>query len=211
MEPRSPGFVRRFYAIDKWGCLTYAAVFDKLGIQSWVSLVSESNDESNPFPLEAVATAYHEAGHAVVALALGRPIHRVTVVPSQLVHGLSTLGQCQIQKGRFRPTKDWLEDESLILLAGMVAEGRILGNYHLGGAASDLRAVRRFASQRANGEKQIERLERRWLDKCEHLLTDVATWQAVEWIAGELLKHQTISGRAARHFYELALKSQASS
>ena len=61
------------------------------------------------------ATAYHEAGHAVMALALGRPIQKVTIAPNQ-----NYLGACQIQKGRFKPTKDWLEDEMLILFAGMV-------------------------------------------------------------------------------------------
>lgn len=158
-----------------------------------------------------MATAYHEAGHAVVALALGRPIHRVTIQPSRLAHGPAAMGQCQIQKGRFRPTKDWLEDEALILLAGMVAEARLNGLYNSAGAASDLRKVRQFAAQRAVGEKQIERLERRWLDKCENLLANAAAWQAVEWIAQELMKHTTLSGRAARHFYDLAHKKGSSS
>ena len=44
-------------------------------------------------------TAYHEAGHAVVALALGRPVQRVSVLPDR-VH----LGQCEFRKGEFRPT-----------------------------------------------------------------------------------------------------------
>lgn len=145
------------------------------------------------------ATAYHEAGHAVMALALGRPIQKVTIAPNQ-----NYLGACQIQKGRFKPTKDWLEDEMLILFAGMVAESQVTGRYCPNGASQDLRGIRRYALMRASGESQVERLERRLLDKTEHLLADTATWQAVELVAEELLKSETISGRAARHFFDLA-------
>ena len=150
------------------------------------------------------ATAFHEAGHAVMALALGRPIQKVTVAPNQ-----NYLGACQIQKGRFKPTKDWLEDEILILFAGMVAESQVTGRYCPNGAAQDLRGIRRYVLMRTGGERQVERLERRLLDKAEHLLADVATWKAVESIATELLKNETISGRAARHFYDLAEQSGA--
>jgi len=76
--------------------------------------------------LELIATAYHEAGHAVMAVSLGRPIEKVTIAPSRSPIGAMTtglrLGTCKIQKGRTKPTKDWLEDEVMILYAGMVAE-----------------------------------------------------------------------------------------
>lgn len=153
-----------------------------------------------------VATAYHEAGHAVMALSLGRPIHKVSIVGNQ-----SRLGHCQIQKGRFRPTKDWLEDEILILYAGMVAEAQYTGNDATPGATSDLRAIRYYATQRASGERQVDRLERRLFDKCEHHLTDPSMWQAVESIARELLRNATLSGRAARHFYEIAVQNPSES
>lgn len=125
----------------------------------------------------------------------------MTVVPNQ-----QYLGACQIQKGRFRPTKDWLEDEILICNAGMVAESQITGQYCESGASQDLRGIRRFALMRA-GERQVERLERRLLDKAEHLISDAATWKAIEQIAKELIEHETISGRAARHFFDLATQS----
>ena len=79
-----------------------------------------------------IATAYHEAGHAVLALYLGRSIHRVSILPNQ-----SSLGQCDIQKGSFRPSKDQLETEILILLGGVAAEGTAVGGaFAIGGAAS---------------------------------------------------------------------------
>ena len=151
------------------------------------------------FSLPEIATAYHEAGHAVMALALGRPVQRVSVQPSQ-----QRLGRCEIKKGTFRPSKDLLETEILILLGGLAAEARYTGRYCLGGAAEDLRGVRKLASLRAASERQVERLERRMLDKAEHILNQPGVWSAAVRIADELLRSTTISGRAARHLFEQA-------
>ena len=142
------------------------------------------------------ATAYHEAGHAVVALALGRPVQRVTIVPRQ-----QQLGRCEFQKTVFGRAEDWLEDEILIGLGGVAAEARHTGHYAWDGALHDLRSVRRLATQRA-GLRQAERLERRMLAKVEHLLDRAGHWRAVELIAAELLRCQTMSGRAARDLFE---------
>ncbi len=149
-------------------------------------------------PTALEATAYHEAGHAVVALALGRSIQRVTVLPAQ-----TSLGRCEFQKGRTRPSEDWLEREILISLAGLAAEARHTGEYAWEGAARDLQTVKRLATQRA-GERQAERLQRRLLAKVEHLLDQPENWLAVQQIAAELLRSETISGRAAVHLFELA-------
>jgi hypothetical protein len=158
-----------------------------------------SNDGSTPGVTVNLATAYHEAGHAVIALALGRNVQRVSVLPNQL-----RLGQCEVKKGRAKPAHDPVEVEILILLGGIAAEACYTGEYAWAGAQQDLRAVRALTSQRASGEKQIARLERRLLDKVEHLLADPAAWRATELIAAELLSCTTISGRAARHLFDQA-------
>ena len=147
------------------------------------------------------ATAFHEAGHAVVALALGRPVHRVSVLPNR-----ERLGQCEFGKGRVRPTEDWIEREMLIALGGLAAEARHLGAYGWEEAGRDLRYVRRLAVQRA-GERGAERLERRMLAKTENILADEGHWRAVELIAAELMRHGVISGRAARHLFERGCES----
>src|SRR5207302_3621324 len=144
------------------------------------------------------ATAYHEAGHAVVALALRRPVHLVSILSDR-----EHLGRCEFRKGVFRPSEDWLEREILIALGGIAAEARLTGDYAWGGAARDRQHVRRLAVQRA-GERQAERLERRLLAKAEHLLTREGHWRAVELIAAELLRRGAISGRAARHLFDQA-------
>jgi ATP-dependent Zn protease len=147
-------------------------------------------------PVYDETTAYHEAGHAVVALALGRPVQRVSVLPDRV-----RLGHCEVKKGRFKPSEDWLEREILIALGGIAAEARFSGDYSWGGAARDYRYVHGLAVQRA-GERQAARLEQRLLAKAEHLLAHESNWRAVELIAAELLRRGTISGRAAQHLFD---------
>jgi ATP-dependent Zn protease len=151
-------------------------------------------------PADNEMTAYHEAGHAVVALALGRTVHKVSVLPNR-----ERMGECRFGKGNTRASDDWIEREILIALGGLAAEARHTGTYATDEATQDLRFVRRLARERKS-ERQVERYEKRMLDKVEYMLADEANWKAVELIAAELLKHGTISGRAARHLFELATK-----
>lgn len=147
------------------------------------------------------ATAYHEAGHAVIALVLDRPVHRVSVLPNR-----ERLGQCEFGKGVARPSEDWLEREILIALAGMAAEARHTGTYGFSEADQDLRYVRRLVLKRTS-DRAAERYERRMLAKVEYLLADDGHWRAVERIAAELLKLGSISGRAARHLFDRACET----
>src|SRR5437764_34053 len=145
-------------------------------------------------------TAYHEAGHAVVALALGRTIHKVSVLANR-----ERLGECRFGKSHARPADDWIEREILIALAGPAAEARFTGTFANEEAKEDLRFVRRLALERKS-DRAVERYEQRMLDKVEYMLADEGTWKAVEAIAAELMKHGEISGRAARHLFEVATK-----
>lgn len=163
------------------------------------------NDESQTADAakqELTATAFHEAGHAVMAVLLGRAIQKVTIEPGKMVGGGGRLGLCQMQKGRSKPSKDWLEDDVLILLAGMVAEAHFTGAYCPAGAAEDLRMMRRLVRSRPGSDRQLERLERRFLDKTEHILRDDQTAWAIARVADELIEKITISGRAVRHFLD---------
>lgn len=166
----------------------------------------DSRGSSDLDSLELTATAYHEAGHAVMAVSLGRLIQKVTILPGKSQFGQARLGLCELRKGRSKSSKDQLEDEVLILFAGMVAEARFTGHYCKQGATQDLRSIGRLLQERAGGEKQLERLQRRMLDKTEHLLGDEGHGKAIELIARELIEKTTISGRAVRHFFEQAVK-----
>jgi ATP-dependent Zn protease len=142
-------------------------------------------------------TAYHEAGHAVLALALGRPVDWVSIRPDR-----QFLGLCAFRKAVFRPSEDWLKREAIIALGGLAAEARFTGAYCWEGAGRDYDYVFELAKSRAGNDRQAERLVRRFLSKAEHLLTRPGHWDAVEKIAVELLLLEEISGRAARHFFE---------
>jgi ATP-dependent Zn protease len=141
-------------------------------------------------------TAYHEAGHAVVALILGRPVDEVSVLANR-----DFLGVCKFGKAGVRPSEDWLEREILIALGGIAAEARHTGNYAWDAAGRDQRYVRNLAIERA-GERRAERLQRRLLAKVEHLLTQEPHWRAVVLVAEELMRRSVVSGRAVRHFFE---------
>jgi ATP-dependent Zn protease len=149
------------------------------------------------------ATAFHEAGHAVAALALDRPVVRVSIRPNR-----DELGICAFGKAVFRPSEDWLEREVLIALAGMAAEAKRTGEYDREAAGRDLRYAGKLALQRAGSGRQAERLERRMLARVENLLERPANWAAVESIAAELLRSGEMSGRQARHLYEECLRRQ---
>ena len=146
------------------------------------------------------ATCYHEAGHAVMALLMGRSIHKVSAVPNSL-----RLGVVEFKKGKSKQSDDWIEAEILIALAGPFAEAKFTGVFDERGSARDLRVVRKYAEDRV-GERQVERYERRMLAKAEYLFADEGTWAAVEAIAKEMMDKGTISGRAARHLFEQSKK-----
>jgi hypothetical protein len=148
------------------------------------------------------ATAYHEAGHAVIALALGRPVHRVSILPSN-----DRLGICEFRKGTIRPTDDWIEREILISLGGIAAETRHTNVRDWGSAGRDWEYVHALAVGRA-GERRAERLINRLLAKAEHMIAKEDHWQAIVLIAKALLQHGTMSGRAARHFFEQCRDSE---
>lgn len=150
---------------------------------------SEADDER--------ATAFHEAGHAVLAITLGRPVEKVTIERNSM-----RLGQVQMSKRRGLPIKDTLEAQALILLAGVVAEARIVGRYNWPGAQQDMIGVRQLARYRGATDKQVERLQQRWLDKTEHLVDDPDTWLAIERVAEELVSKKSLSGRAVQHIVD---------
>jgi len=154
--------------------------------------------------LERTATAYHEAGHAVMAISLGRTIQKVTIQPGKRQFGPARLGTCELKKGRSRASKDPLEDDVLILLAGMVSESKFTGRYNQGGASQDLRDVASLLCTRAASPRQHETLQRRLLAKTEHILCDAAHVAAIEVLAQELLEKTVVSGRAVRHHFQQA-------
>src|SRR3712207_1962181 len=91
-------------------------------------------------PREREIVAYHEMGHALVALALPGmdPVHKVSIIP----RGVGALGYT-IQRpteDRFLMTRDELENKMAVLLGGRAAE-LIVFDHLSTGAADDLARV----------------------------------------------------------------------
>lgn len=144
-----------------------------------------------------------------MAVSLGRSIQKVTIQPGKRQFGPARLGTCEIKKGRRGGSSDPLEDDVLILLAGMIGESQWTGEYCRGGAAQDLRDVTSLLCTRAASQRQHETLQRRMLSKAEHILSDEAHTEAIQTIANELLEKTTVSGRAVRHHFQQAQQKYA--
>jgi cell division protease FtsH len=88
-------------------------------------------------------TAYHEAGHALIAALIPEadPIHKVTIIPRGLALGLT---QQLPLDDRYTYTKDYLEAQLSVLLAGRVTETLFL-NKTTTGAANDFEKATEIA------------------------------------------------------------------
>lgn len=107
-------------------------------VERMVAGLEKRNRLLNPKEREIVA--YHEMGHALVALSLPGvdPVHKVSIIP----RGVGALGYT-IQRpieDRFLMTKEELENKMAVLLGGRAAEWIVFGHLSTG-AADDLRRV----------------------------------------------------------------------
>jgi len=92
---------------------------------------------------EKKSTAFHEAGHALVAALIPEadPIHKVTIIPRGLALGLT---QQLPLDDRYTYSKDYLEAQLSVLLAGRVAETLLLEKTTTG-AANDFEKATEIA------------------------------------------------------------------
>ena len=98
-------------------------------------------------PEEKKITAYHEAGHTLVAaLTPGAdPIHKVTIIPRGMSMG--STWQIPVEDVHMYP-KDYLEGKLAILYGGRAAEAIILGeNKITTGAGNDIENATKIAEQ----------------------------------------------------------------
>ena len=87
---------------------------------------------------EKLATAYHEAGHAVVNLVVAGndPLHKVTIIPRGRALGVT---MSLPERDRLSYSKQWCEAKIAMTFGGRVAEQIIYGREHLNtGASSDI-------------------------------------------------------------------------
>ena len=124
-------------------------------VERMVAGLEKRNRLLNPKEREIVA--YHEMGHALIALSLPGvdPVHKVSIIP----RGVGALGYT-IQRpieDRFLMTKEELENKMAVLLGGRAAE-LIVFDHLSTGAADDLRRVTDIARSMVTRYGMSERL-----------------------------------------------------
>jgi len=89
------------------------------------------------------ATAYHEAGHALVAMLTPHsdPVHKVTIIPRGMALGLT---QTLPEEDRFNMTRDQILAQIRHAMGGRAAEELVFG-YYSTGASNDIKQATQAA------------------------------------------------------------------
>lgn len=162
-------------------------------------------------------TAYHEAGHAVAAWALGARLHRVTITPGQDYAGRVSRNR-SLPESTLYGNPDYarlrMEREIKIALAGAIAQRRAFPHsYWRAGAHTDERNIGEilvcmYPSERKGDDgwrareywRQLLKIETRWLlDRY---------WHCVDALAEYLLRHPTLTGHEAKDVIAAAFAHQ---
>lgn len=154
-------------------------------------------------------TAYHEAGHALVAYVERRRLRHVSIIPDE-----DTQGHCLSGKppGDFHPdyddgprTRAWLERAIAVSLGGAAAEEHLTGRHPKSGADEDWRRAIDSASYVTGSIEETEAyLNWLWI-RTKALLKQPWYWAAVKALAAELLERRRIGERRARRIIRNAM------
>ena len=125
------------------------------------------------FAVTVEHVAYHEAGHAIVALALGSKVRSVSIAPS--------LTRCAHRRGT--------PHNAIVALAGNLAEQRGCPGSNFD-AFVDLRCALDVAESLQPADPLA--LLQKFLDQADELLDE--RWGQVETIAAALLQRQRLTG-----------------
>ena len=144
-------------------------------------------------------TAFHEAGHAVMAELCGRQVTEVEIVGDHghagMMHSFAFPPDSE-DGATSEAENDDVERQLKIILAGTVAEAMVSGRQGWGETSEDVDAA--------------VRLGMRLVDDCEDvlpLLSDIGAdveqdlrrhWSAVELLANELIVRKTLTGSEVR-------------
>ncbi|KAI6244391.1 ATP-dependent metallopeptidase FtsH/Yme1/Tma family protein [Aphelenchoides fujianensis] len=164
---------------------------------------------------EKKLTAYHEAGHAIVALnvPLADPVHKATIMPRGRASGMVTM---QLPEGdRYSMKYQQMTSRLAIMMGGRVAEELIFGKENItsGRASSDIKAATNLARNMvtrwgisdalgtvAYGDNQDEvflghsvaRTQNYGLDEARRILTEKI--EDLHTLGKALLEYETLSG-----------------
>jgi ATP-dependent Zn protease len=158
--------------------------------------------------LESIA--HHEAGHAVMVITFNRALKSITIVPNS---DTGALGECFDAKRPkwFQPEvyddprhERRLEEEVLILLAGLAAEHRIAGRNNWRGAGQDFHHAVDVASYRFSGDV-LQKYLNYMTARTRSIVSGPMFWIQVQALSAALLEHRTLTGKPAREICRIAL------
>ena len=156
-------------------------------------------------------TAYHEAGHTVMAYWLRKRIRYITIVPNTDCQGHLRRGKNQdlhdAEYDRSPRTRSGIEKEVMVAFGGPVAEQILTGSrYYSKGSQGDAYKAADFISYLVSGDKELGAYLK-WLEtRTEAILNIPTVWQAVKALANELLARKHIGGKAARDIIQDSMK-----
>ncbi|HSD20241.1 MAG TPA: hypothetical protein VLC54_09390 [Anaeromyxobacter sp.] len=156
--------------------------------------------------------AYHEAGHAVVALLRGFGVTRITIWGRGKIGGACEFRFIVPRRGSIAGTKRVARAAAAVALAGSVAQDRLALEHgyvsvdlrsgmpfplFAPGAEEDRRVAMRFAA-RIHGDTAARlAFLRRMRASAERQLDDPRIWAAVERLAHRLERARTLKGERA--------------
>jgi ATP-dependent Zn protease len=144
-------------------------------------------------------TAFHEAGHAVMAELCGRQVTEVEIVGdrehSGMVHSLAFPPDPADSAAPGSETEE-VKRHLKIVLAGVVAEAMVSGREDWDETSEDLDAAVRFAMRLVDDcEDVLPLLSDIWIDVERDLR---GRWPTVERLADELLRRKELTGSEVR-------------
>lgn len=153
-----------------------------------------------------LATAYHEAGHAVVGFYSRHmpKVRRVSIVPDSkngtvghVVHHPSPAFVRQLEEGDWNAAIEVRFYEQIrTLYAGGVAERRFTGRRNHVGGRGDYEIISELAVHVSGGGGPVTQALLRWLRlSAEAYVT--ARWREIEAVAGALVEHKVLRGHDA--------------
>ncbi|MBA2625825.1 MAG: hypothetical protein H0U89_09495 [Acidimicrobiia bacterium] len=152
---------------------------------------------------EDEATAYHEAGHAVVAVTFWRSVVRVSIERDE-----STLGRVEHRPrgAAFRPdvevdgrTRRALDVDIVIGWAGPLAEERFTGQFNEPGAQRDLDRGFDCTLYITQGDTEEAGAYLEWLRfRTLRLMREPLLWPQVEGVAAALRERRELGGIGVR-------------
>lgn len=141
-------------------------------------------------------TAYHESGHALIAMMLGAKVRSMTIDPDR-DDGPERYGDTQIRWPKSRFTERQLAERAVqVCLAGPVAEMVYTGDPYHPGLIPEWADDWQSAWQEAEPLHADERQRLAYLEqvsiKLYHLLQRDEIWAALAALADHLLAHETL-------------------